>query len=84
MITLLGWIGALLALVAYGQTSASRFRQIALLSSLALLSFNLLVGIWSNAALELALLVVNVRRLVQLKVPLTTVSEMRTTANSSR
>ena len=69
MVTLLGWIGALLALLAYAQTRASRLRQIALLSSVALLTFNVLLGIWSNVALELALAIVNVRRLVQLRDP---------------
>ena len=69
MITLLGWTGALLALVAYAQTGAARLRQIALLSSVALLSFNVLLGIWSNVALEFALAIVNVRRLLQLRGP---------------
>jgi hypothetical protein len=67
MVTLLGWIGALLALAAYAQTTAARFRQIALLSSVALLTFAVLLGIWSNVALELALGLVNVRRLLQLQ-----------------
>ena len=67
MITLLGWLGALLALVAYSQTRAARFRQIALLSSVALLTFNVLLGIWSNVVLESALGIVNVGRLVQLR-----------------
>jgi hypothetical protein len=67
MITFLGWIGAMLALIAYAQTGAARFRQIALLSSAALLTFNLLLGIWSNVALESTLAIVNVRRLLQLR-----------------
>jgi Bacterial inner membrane protein len=67
MITLLGWLGALLALIAYSQTRAARFRQIALLSSVALLTFNVLLGIWSNVVLESALGIVNVGRLVQLR-----------------
>ena len=67
MITLLGWLGALLALVAYSQTRAARFRQIALLSSVALLTFNVLLRIWSNVVLESALGIVNVGRLVQLR-----------------
>jgi hypothetical protein len=67
MTTVLGWVGALLALAAYAQTRAMRFRVIALLSSVALLTFAVILGIWSNVALESALLVVNVRRLVQLR-----------------
>lgn len=69
MITLLGWIGALLALMAYAQTGAERFRQIALLSSVALLTFALLLGIWPNVVLESALGAVNARRLLQLRRP---------------
>ena len=69
MVTLLGWLGAILALAAYAQTRTARFRQIALLSSVALLTFNVLLGIWSNVALESALGIVNVRRLVQLRTP---------------
>lgn len=69
MVTLLGWIGAAFALLAYAQTRLTRFRQIALLSSIALLTFNVLLGIWSNVVLELALGIVNVRRLVQLQGP---------------
>ena len=67
MITVLGWIGALLALAAYAQTGTIRFRQIALLSSVALLTFAVLLGIWSNVVLESALGIVNVRRLYQLR-----------------
>lgn len=67
MTTMLGWIGALLALAAYAQTRAMRFRVIALLSSVALLTFAVILGIWSNVALESALLIVNGRRLLQLR-----------------
>jgi hypothetical protein len=67
MVTLLGWIGALLALVAYAQTSAIRLRQVALASSVALLAFAAMLGIWSNVVLELTLGAVNMRRLLQLR-----------------
>jgi hypothetical protein len=77
MITLLGWVGALLALAAYSQTRAARFRQIALLSSVALLTFNVLLGIWSNVVLESALGIVNVGRLVQLRQPRTRSADRR-------
>jgi hypothetical protein len=73
VIAVLGWMGAALALVAYAQTVATRFRQIALLSSVALLTFNVLLGIWSNVALECALGIVNVRRLMQLRASTTRV-----------
>ena len=68
MITLLGWLGAFVALVAYAQTGTARFRQIALLSSVVLLTFNVLLGIWSNVVLESSLAAVNLSRLVQLRV----------------
>jgi hypothetical protein len=69
MITLLGWLGAGLAVVAYGQTRTVRLRQISLLSSLLLLLFAALMRIWSNVALESVLGLVNARRLVQLGLP---------------
>ena len=69
MVTLLGWVGALLALAAYAQTGVTRFRQIALLSSVALLTFALILRIWSNVVLETALGIVNARRLLQLQHP---------------
>ena len=77
MITLLGWLGALLALAAYSQTQAARFRQIALLSSVALLTFNVLLGVWSNVALETALGIVSVGRLIQLRTPRTCSADRR-------
>jgi hypothetical protein len=65
MIDLVGWLGALLVVASYAQRDTVRLRQVSLLASVALLSFNLVLGIWPNVALELALVVVNVRRLVQ-------------------
>jgi hypothetical protein len=69
MTILLGWLGAGLALLSYAQTKTARLRQISILASMALLTFNLLLGIWSNVALESALGVVNLVRLVQLRAP---------------
>ena len=69
MIELVGWFGAALVLVSYAQTNTIRLRQISLLAGVALLSFNLILGIWPNVALELALAVVNLRRLIQLHRP---------------
>ena len=69
MTTLLGWLGAGLALVSYAQTKTARLRQISILASMALLCFNLLLGIWSNVALESTLGVVNLYRLMQLRSP---------------
>ena len=69
MTTLLGWLGAGLALVSYAQTKTARLRQISILASMALLTFNLLLGIWSKVALESTLGVVNLYRLMQLRNP---------------
>jgi hypothetical protein len=71
MIMLIGWLGAALVLVSYAQRNTVRLRQTSLLASAALLSFNLIVGIWPNVALEVALAVVNLRRLIQPQRPFT-------------
>jgi hypothetical protein len=67
MITLLGWLGAALVLASYAQSNTVRLRQINLLASVAMLTFNTTLHIWPSAVLELALAVVNVRRLTQLR-----------------
>ena len=69
MIALLGWLGAALVLVSYAQRNTIRLRQISLLAGVSLISFNLVLGIWPNVAMELALGVVNLRRLIQLRRP---------------
>jgi hypothetical protein len=69
MIELVGWLGAALVLASYAQSNTVRLRQINLLASVAMLSFNVVLGIWPNVALELALAVVNIRRLLQLHRP---------------
>ena len=71
MIEFVGWLGAALVLVSYAQRNTIRLRQISLLAGAALLSFNLILGVWPNVALELALAVVNLRRLIQLRRPTT-------------
>jgi hypothetical protein len=67
MITLLGWLGAALVLASYAQSNTVRLRQINLLASVAMLTFNTALRIWPSVVLELALAVVNVRRLTQLR-----------------
>jgi hypothetical protein len=67
MITLLGWVGAALVLASYAQSNTIRLRQINLLASVAMLTFNVALRIWPSVVLELALAVVNVRRLAQLR-----------------
>lgn len=66
IVAALGWLGAGLALCSYAQRSPARLRQISLLSSITLVSFNLWRGIWSNVALEGALIAINTRRLLDL------------------
>jgi hypothetical protein len=67
MITILGWLGAGLVIVAYAQTATARLRQVGILASIALIAFNLCIGVWSNVALELVLVFINLRRLVQIR-----------------
>lgn len=83
MVTLLGWVGALLALAAYAQTRVKLFRQIALLSSVALWTFAFILHIWSNVALESALGIVNLRRLLQLQHPTWTLRGRRNRTESA-
>ena len=67
MIHLLGWLGTLLVLASYAQLDTVRLRQIGLAAGLVLIVFNVLLAIWSNVALEVALLAINARRLHQLR-----------------
>ena len=63
MITALGWLGTALVIASYAQSSVSRLRRISLVASVVLIAFNAVLGIWSNVALEVALVVVNLARL---------------------
>jgi hypothetical protein len=67
MITTIGWVGATLVLLSYAQTNTARLRQINLLASVAMLTFNIAMRIWPSVVLELLLGVVNARRLLQLR-----------------
>ncbi|MEO6126554.1 MAG: hypothetical protein ABIR32_22865 [Ilumatobacteraceae bacterium] len=69
VITALGWLGTLLVLVSYTQPNVTRLRQISLAASVVLITFNLLLGIWSNCALEVALVGINVQQLKRSRVP---------------
>jgi hypothetical protein len=63
VITALGWLGTALVIASYAQSSVSRLRRISLVASVVLIAFNAVLGIWSNVALEVALVVVNLARL---------------------
>jgi hypothetical protein len=63
MITALGWLGTGLVLASYTQTSLRRLRRLSLTASLVLIVFNAALGIWSNVALEVALVGVNLHLL---------------------
>jgi hypothetical protein len=67
MTTMIGWLGAALVLTSYAQTNTARLRQLNLLASIAMLTFNITLHIWPSVVLELLLAVVNVRRLLQLR-----------------
>ena len=59
----LGWIGTALVLAAYAQPDVVRLRAINLLAGAILIAFNVLVGVWPNVALEVALVAVNLARI---------------------
>lgn len=65
----LGWLGTALVLVAYAQPTARRLRIVSLLASIVLIAFNGVLGIWSNVALEIALVVVNLVQLARFPKP---------------
>ena len=67
MITTIGWVGATLVLLSYAQTNTARLRQINLVASVVMLTFNIAMHIWPSVALELLLGIVNARRLLQLR-----------------
>jgi hypothetical protein len=67
MTTMIGWLGAALVLTSYAQTNTARLRQLNLLASIAMLTFNITLHIWPSVVLELLLAVVNVHRLLQLR-----------------
>ena len=72
MTTIIGWVGAALVLCSYAQTDTTRLRQINLLASVAMLTFDLTLHIWPAVVLEVTLGLVNARRLVQLRTQRTT------------
>jgi hypothetical protein len=67
MTTIIGWVGAALVLCSYAQTDTTRLRQINLLASVAMLTFDLTLHIWPSVVLEVTLGLVNATRLMQLR-----------------
>jgi len=65
--TMIGWLGAGLVLTSYAQSNTARLRQINLLASIAMLTFDISLHIWPSVVLELLLAVINIRRLAQLR-----------------
>lgn len=63
MITALGWLGTALVIASYAQPNVARLRRISLIASAVLIAFNAALGIWSNVALEVALVAINLERL---------------------
>jgi hypothetical protein len=61
----LGWLGTVLVIASYAQSNLWRLRVISMVASVALVIFNVALGIWSNVVLELALVGINVVRLVR-------------------
>lgn len=64
----LGWLGTVLVIASYAQSSVWRLRVISMVASAVLIVFNIALGIWSNVVLELALVGINVVRLARRRV----------------
>ena len=64
LITVLGWLATALVIASYAQASVARLRRLNLVASVLLIVFNTTLGIWSNVALEVALVVINLVRLL--------------------
>jgi hypothetical protein len=58
-----GWLGTALVVFSYAQSNVRMLRVISMVASVVLVAFNAALGIWSNVALEVALVAINVARL---------------------
>lgn len=58
-----GWLGTALVILSYAQSNVRMLRIISMVASIVLVAFNVALGIWSNVALEIALVAINVARL---------------------
>jgi len=65
LITALGWLGTVLVLTSYTTTDLRRLRRLSLTASLVLIVFNSALGVWSNVALEIALVGINLHHLLR-------------------
>jgi len=61
----LGWLGTALVVGSYAQSDVRTLRVLSMFASIALVAFNVMLGIWSNVALEIALVTINVARLAR-------------------
>jgi hypothetical protein len=61
----LGWLGTALVVGSYAQSDVRTLRVLSMFASIALVAFNVMLGIWSNVALEIALVTINVVRLAR-------------------
>jgi hypothetical protein len=75
LVTALGWLGTALVIVSYAQPDVARLRIVSLVASVVLVAFNAALGVWSNVALEVALVVINLMRLRAVEVSPVRVSE---------
>jgi hypothetical protein len=62
----LGWIGSAILIASLLQSRVLRLRQLNLLASLLLMTFNALVGVWPMVAMNAAIACINVWHLVRL------------------
>lgn len=63
-VTVLGWLGSFLVVLSLAQRDVRRLRQVSLASAVVLLCFNLVIGIASMVALNVALVLINTYRLL--------------------
>jgi hypothetical protein len=67
VIQLLGWIGSILIVVSLTLRQPVRFRLVNLAASAVLLVFNCAIGLWSMVTLNIAILIVNLWQLSNLR-----------------
>jgi hypothetical protein len=63
--TAIGWLGTAFVIASYAQADVRTLRRLSMIASVALIVFNVTLGIWSNVVLEIALVAINVSRLTR-------------------
>lgn len=61
-----GWVGSIVLVVSLLQSRLLRLRQLNLVASVLLITYNLLIGVWPMVAMNIAIAVINIGHLVRL------------------